>query len=125
MVSAGATHRHRSALGYGPYGRQACEAGQRTHFGDPLNCELQRCLTQPPLSWSSTTTPIFEPPLGACCDRSGLTFSCLHPSPTFSSPTRRMVPPVWSWTCDYRGRAVLIFSASSLRQNESSQSSSL
>ena len=44
---------------------------------------------------SSTTIRTFEPPLGVCCDRSGLMFSFLRPFPTFSSPIRLMVPAVW------------------------------
>ena len=41
-------------------------------------------------------------------------FSYLRPFPTSSSPIRPMVPPAWCSTSDCRGKAALIYSASSL-----------
>jgi hypothetical protein len=61
---------------------------------------------------------------GVCCDRSAWMLTCLRPFPTFSSLMRRLAPPAWSSTSGCRGRGVLIFSASSPRRTENSQSSS-
>ena len=60
--------------------------------------EQQQCLTQNPLSWSSTTIRTFEPRLGVSCDRSAWKPSFLRPSPIFSSRIRRTAPPASSST---------------------------
>ena len=50
--------------------------GNNGVFPRSIGPEQQRCLTQSPPSWSSTTIRTFEPRLGVSCDRSAWKPSC-------------------------------------------------